>query len=206
MNLKYFSAVFCASIFFCPSAYADQNRWLPVDVQFFSIAGVKLGMDLEQARAAAATHFKVPLKKIRTGASALSDVEMNDITQTKLPKYFNYKNTSNGESLTVSFSTRLPVDKTRPLVVESIKYMIGSSSNESKIMLKEAAREKYGAPSFTAMGMDYWCAHPNKRVFACKPREAYLLSGSGMLTLADPAYNAAANEYRMNLRTTKPNI
>ena len=143
------------------SSHADDNRWLSVDVQRFEIAGVGLGMDFEQARTAAAKHFHVPAKEIRPQSAAFGlEASKNTITQTKLPDEFIYRG-SNGEKLIVTFSTRIPVDKAHPLVADSVKYMSGGSE-ESRAMLREAARTKYGVPSFTAYGMDHWCRNPKK--------------------------------------------
>ena len=203
MNLKLLLGACTAGLFLLSSAHADESSWLSIDVQPFDIAGVKLGMGYEQAREAMAKNFKVSVKEIKPSAG-ITETAKNDITQTLLPNRLNYYG-KNGEKLTVTFSTRLPVNKENPLVVDSIKYMVGGS-NESGIMLKEAARKKYGTPSFTAYGMDNWCAHPNKPVMVCKSGEASLLSSPGMLTLTDPTYDAAANEYREKLRTTTPRI
>lgn len=203
MNLKLFFGACTAGVLLFSSAHADENSWLSIDVQPLDVAGVKLGMGYEQAREAMAKNFKVSVKEIKSSAG-VTETAKNDITQTMLPNRLNYYG-KNGETLTVTFSTRIPVNKENPLVVDSIKYMVGGS-NESRIILKEAARNKYGTPSFTAYGMDNWCANPNKQVMTCKSGEASLLSSPGMLTLADPSYDAIASEYRQKVRTTTPRI
>ena len=112
---------------------------------------------------------------------------------------------NNGERLIVRFSTRIPVDKTRPLVVGFIQYIL-TGSGESAAALKDAARTKYGSPSFTAYGMDYWCTNPIRSSLACAANDAQMTSSSGMLTVFDPAYDAAVVKYIEESRKIKPNI
>lgn len=172
-----------------------------VDVRNFDVAGVKTGMDYDQAIQAAANHFRVGTDQFEPDPFPHENI----ITKTVTPKYFTYKR--DGISLSVYFETRIPVDKEHPLAVSMIKYEIPWSP-ENKARMREAALAKYGQPSngTISVTMD-WCESPNKNVgMACSDRKAVLQAGQVDVTLQDYAYTEARIKYIQSLQAVKPNF
>jgi hypothetical protein len=219
MKLRLFLGIFAAGISVLLPAHADPARQPRfVDVGTFDIAGVRLGMGYEEAVAAAAKHFQVPVKEIkaatRTGKlveTRLKDgtaVSKNEVTQTMLPESFWYF--SKGEhdtrmTLSVSFSARIPVDKAQPLAVDYIEYTITGTNSERA--LREAVLNKYGAPTIESpLSGVMWCADSplRRRHDTCPSDNASLELLGSILKLRDPSYGAAIKKYLYELKAMKP--
>lgn len=139
-------------------AHAGSHR--SVDARTLDIAGVKTGMDYSEARAAIAAHFHVAPSGIETDPA----LGVNDVTHTKLPSYLTYE--KDGMRFNVSFVGRVPVDKSRPLVVDQIHYEVPWTQQNVQTMAK-AALEKYGKPSTVMAGQEEWCLKPDNPMSGC---------------------------------------
>lgn len=145
-NIKYVFILAAALIHF--SSQAESPRM--VDVSGFDVAGVKVGMNYDQALAAAAAHFKVERNQIKPGPAM-----ENVVTGTKLPKWFSYE--ENGKKLSVHFEGRVPPEKKHPLVVSQVIYEMPWTKQNEDAMLKSAI-EKYGPPTREMLGgPPRWC-------------------------------------------------
>ena len=89
-----------------------------VDVRTLDVAGVRTGMDFDQAVHAASANFQVP----RTMMKPEPSPGVNMVTHTRLPSYFTYER--GGVNLTVHFERRIPIDKAHPQVVSQVTYEV----------------------------------------------------------------------------------
>ena len=185
-----------SSFLFAFSAHAEPRS---VDALTLDVAGIKTGMGYQEAREAAAKHFKISTNAIKPNAL----LRTNIITNTKLPEYFSYE--SNGAKLWAHFETRVPPDKKDPLVVNLVVYELPVTEKNFDQMAK-AAISKYGPPSsrIGAVGMS-WCVSSGK---GCnKDGEASLrLTSDSRLTLSDPAWASVRIQYMKDQKTTAPNF
>jgi hypothetical protein len=146
-----------------------------VDVQSFDIAGLKLGMDHEQAIAIAAGYFKVSPKALTISYWDKKDIEPPfKSVKTPIPRgnpnsrsdHLLYAEgmaltggdevkskipsaisyQKDGVKLSVSFARRIHIDKNHPVAVKNIKYSIPRSEQNFEEMFKSALA-KYGPPS-----------------------------------------------------------
>jgi predicted transcriptional regulator len=146
-----------------------------VDVQSFVIAGLKLGMDPEQAIAIVAGYFKVSPKALTIGYYAKKDIEPpfksvrapiprgNPNSRNDTITYYETKALTGGEEmpskfprslsyekggvkLVVIFAKRVHVDKNHPVAVNNIQYSIPRSKQNYDEMF-QSALTKYGPPS-----------------------------------------------------------
>jgi len=187
MKLKTALLVFAVGIWAIPSAYAGPRS---VDVSDFDIAGVKTGMDYKEALAAAANHFQIAPSKIK-----------------KMPDRLSYL--KDGIQLNIDFVTRIPVDKEHPLVVRMVLYSI-VSTDENIAAMKEAAVDKYGAPSGEGIQIMMWCANPvtyeNFEGVFCPDQASLKMYPYGSLVLADPSWEEALSIHNDALNTKTPNL
>jgi len=207
-------ALACAS-----SAYAKKPAIPPhlVDASDFDIAGVKIGMDFDQALKAVVKQFNVAPGEIIIDPEAKSDCPLDNNKGIKVitmhgaqhPTLICYK--KDNVSLTVSFETRIPIDKARPAAVWQVRYavpggpILGTEVNVAA--MKEAALAKYGEPTYDGrlprLGVG-WCAKVDS-LKSCSPKDQVrlrLLDGF-ILVLDDPRLQSAANQYRRDLRDSK---
>lgn len=172
-----------------------------VDARTLDIAGVKTGMDYEQAVSALMAHFKISRKQIKPEPSP----GVNLVTQTKLPMYVTYEN--NGVKIAVYFEPRVPVDKTRPQAVSLITYEVPWSSQNSAAMA-ETALAKYGEQSnFPSKLPMQWCAAPpNNPGMGCPNDGAMLDLSQVRLKLIDPAWQYARIKFVQDSQARKPSF
>jgi hypothetical protein len=112
-------------------------------------------MDYDQAIAAAANHFGVPVNQMKADPYPSTNV----VTKTQLPKYFSYE--KDGVEITVYFEGRVPVDKSHPLVVRMVTYEVPWSQQNAAEMAR-AALAKYGVQSNAPNTLPMeWCEKPN---------------------------------------------
>lgn len=188
-----------SALAFAPAHAASQRS---VDARAFDIAGVKPGMDYDEALAAAAKNFNVAKNQIRTGYAT-----NNVVTGTKMPMNFSYS--KDGVELSVHFEPRLPVDKNRPLVVSQINYELPWSPANRDAMA-EAALQKYGKQSnFPSTLPMQWCEKPssNPGMGCSSDMSQAVLNYSGVsLKLYDPAPTNARIQFMDNSQTRKPSF
>ena len=186
------------------SAHAAPPR--SVDVRDFDIAGVKTGMDFDQAVAAAANHLQIALNEIKP-----CPPRDDRVNKTRVPCCFRYR--KDGVDLFVEFRGRVPVDKARPLVVWRVNYRQPLSQQNQEAMAK-AALAKYGEPSWlrpvdnTQDGPTkqmFWCAKPGSLPhYACaQEKQASLELGWTTLTLTDWAWVEAEDKFIEDLGKAK---
>ena len=173
-----------------------------VDARNFDVAGVKTGMDYNEALAAAASQLQVPVSQFRQGHPVL-----NLVTQTKLSDVFSYDN--NGVRLVVHFEGRVPVDKARPLAVSQINYEIPWTVDNKNEMAK-AALQKYGTQSNYPNDLALeWCEQPSSNPgMGCSINMTQaVLSYTGVsISLHDPAWANARMAFVDKSKSTKPSF
>lgn len=173
-----------------------------VDARTFDVAGVKTGMDFDEALAATAKNFNVGKKDIRIGYAT-----NNPVTNTKMPMNFSYD--KDGVSFIVHFEPRVPVDKQRPLVVSQIRYELPWTPANKEAMGK-AVVEKYGRQSNYPNDLSLeWCQKPstNPGMGCSTDMTQAVLKYSGVsIQMHDPAWMNARIEYMERSQTRKPSF
>lgn len=181
-------------------AYAASPR--SVDASAFDVAGVKTGMDFNEARAAAAKNFKVPESQIVVGAAY-----PNPVTGTQMPNTLSYR--KDGVTLLIHFEGRVPVDAKRPLAVSQIRYEIPWTPDNKNAMAK-AVIEKYGQQSNYPNDLNMeWCAKPsaNPGMGCSNDMTQAVLKYSGVgIQLVDPAWINARIKFVDQSKSTKPSF
>lgn len=196
-NVKYL-AIIAAAITpsFLTVAHAAQRS---VDARTFDIAGVKTGMDFEQAASALAAHLKVPRNQIKPDPFPA----MNPLTRTKQPMYFTYE--KDGVKMIVHFLVRIPLDKARPLAAWLIEYEMPWSPQNSQAMA-ESALAKYGQQSnFPSTLPMQWCAAPSDNPgMGCYPAQPTLELSQVKLKLTDTSLQEAVMKFNQDAQARKP--
>lgn len=202
MKLLTMLSFFITSVFMSSLSFAVPPNWRSVDVLPLDVASVKIGMSYDEASSAVAKHFKLSLSEIKLMKDSTQQT-YSSITRSNQPSNMRYRK---GEtSIEVSFSLRVPVDKSNSVAVSRVYYSI-PNTRENVDALKEAAIAKYGQPSDDRrIAVFHWCAHYNQ-VATCDPLKPSLSLSTGALVLVDPTIDQAAREYENNLLKTKPNI
>ncbi|RZI76867.1 MAG: hypothetical protein EOP13_00560 [Pseudomonas sp.] len=173
-----------------------------VDVREFDIAGVKTGMDFEQAVAAATQHYKIQRNDIKVDPFPT----VNLVTQTKLPTYFTYE--KDGVKLTVNFEGRVPLNPSHPLTVSMVSYELPWSQQNSAAMAN-AARDKYGEHSNAPNNLPMqWCEKPssNPGMGCARGDQAVLELSQVRMTLTDPAWQKARISFMNDSQKRKPSF
>lgn len=183
-------------------AAQPRQAFRSVDATTLDVAGVKTGMDFEEAMAAAMKHFQAPRSQFKPEPSPRERLA----SQAKLPTYFTYE--KNGVKLGVYFEDRIPLDKARPMVVFKVVYELPWSQENSKAMA-EAALTKYGQQSNAPYDLPMsWCSQPNKmQSGACSDTtEAVLKLSQVNLDLTDPAWTRARINFVDSMKARKPSF
>ena len=201
MTLKLKTALIAlsAGISLTPLVHAGSPR--SVDARTLDIAGVKTGMDYDQALTAVANHFGVAKSQIKADPFPGENI----VTRTKLPSYFTYE--KNGVKLTVHFEGRVPVDKAHPLVAWQIAYEVPWSAQNKEEMAK-AALAKYGVQSNAPNNLPMqWCQEPNRNPgIGCGIGQAKLELRQVELNLTDPTWQTARINFVNDSKATKPSF
>ena len=198
--LKLKAAFLISALTVSTLAHAQAPR--SVDARTFDVAGVKTGMDFDEALAATAKHFQVAKKDIRIGYAALDPV--NNV---KRPMNFSFK--QDGVELLVHFEPRVPLDKQRPLAVSQIRYeMPWTPANKSA--MAEAVVAKYGRQSNYPNDLNLeWCQKPssNPGMGCSTDMSQAVLKYSGVsIQLNDPAWMNARIAYMDQTKSRKPSF
>lgn len=173
-----------------------------VDARTLDVAGVRTGMDYDQAVIAVMQHYKASKDQIKPDAFS----SVNIVTQTKLPSYFSYE--KDGVKLTVHFEGRVPVSKERPLVVSMVFYELPWSQQNS-VAMASAAQEKYGEQSNAPNKLPMqWCEKPssNTGVGCIAGDQAILEVSQVRMTLTDPAWQKARVSFVNDSQKRKPSF
>jgi hypothetical protein len=160
---------------FMASGVSAQNS---VDVRKLDIAGVRLGMNYEEARQAVAKHFQIAVSELKPHVDFTGQTKyvLHPLTKAKLsPEYFVYKR--NNVSLSVYFMFRVPEDKARPVTVERVSYLV-PADRETVNKLRDSAIKKYGNPTISE---GKWCMPSKKYKYACEGNMLWQLHNSLML-------------------------
>lgn len=173
-----------------------------VDARSFDVAGVKTGMDYDEAAAAAAKNFHVGKNEIKAGYAT-----NNPVTNTKMPMNFSYE--KDGVRLVVHFEPRLPVDKQHPLVVSQVQYeMPWTPANKNA--MGQAVLAKYGKQSNYPNDLNLeWCEKPSSNPgMGCSTdmKQAVLKYSGVSIQLHDPAWMHARIEYMDRSKSRKPSF
>lgn len=174
------------------------------DVTQFDVAGVRLGMSVEEAQAALAAKYpNGEMGKLETGGSPFD-------YKTKIAKSLRLKDGK--QSVNVYFSTDTLNGKRDSIVVSRIMYSL-PRTDENLAALQAAAKEKYGEPTLGGSDSNYWrwCQEPEK-VFAyeCSSHKKPTLTLASMmdthLDLQNPEYKQAERDALEAEKNTKPSI
>lgn len=174
------------------------------DVTTFDIAGVRLGMSLEEAQAA--LKAKYPNGEMGDVYMKSSPFDMN----VKVPNTFKFEDGQ--QKLTIYFNTNTLNGKRDESVVSRVFYSL-PSTDDNLSALQAAAKEKYGEPTLGGSDSNYWrwCKEPEKSFsYECPVHKIPSLSLSKMmgvnLDLQNPEYRNAEQEALEATKNTKPNI
>ncbi|MGV7210723.1 hypothetical protein ACLB1G_23060 [Oxalobacteraceae bacterium A2-2] len=171
-----------------------------VDASSFDVAGVKLGMSLAEAVAAAASKLQIDKRAIEIDKFP----QTNPVTQSKEPAYIIVK--SGLAILSVHFLPRVPINRAAPMAVSHIIYEMPWTPDNVKAM-QAAAIQKYGPTSNGSVGVTYqWCARPSQNVGeGCHGFQGPTLSLSGnRLELTDPSFHQAVINFMNKSKSATP--
>lgn len=169
----------------------------PADASQFDVAGVKIGMTMEQATSALARHFN-----ISTDQLLLDNKLINPVSQKEEVMSFGFK-LDDGTSVWATLAPGMQAPDLSALVVVEVNYYIANQSENRDAMLK-AAIEKYGRNSNAEENAHppLWCAHPVYQEFPmysthCDATKETVLEfgGSSLLRLVNFTRNAALRSY-----------
>ncbi|WOB71292.1 hypothetical protein [Achromobacter xylosoxidans] len=200
--MKFKAALLISAITAVVAAPANAEPPRSVDARSFDIAGVKTGMDYDEAVAAAEKNFGVGKNQIKAGYPTL-----NPVTNTKQPQNFSYE--KDGVRLVVHFEPRVPVDKQRPLAVSQVRYeMPWTPAN--KDAMAQAVVQKYGKQSNFPNQLNLeWCQKPstNPGMGCSTDMTQAVLKYSGVsVQLYDPAWTHARIEFINQSNSRKPSF
>ncbi|MDO4776479.1 MAG: hypothetical protein Q4A06_03380 [Cardiobacteriaceae bacterium] len=171
-----------------------------VDVTAFDVAGVKLGMTPEDAKAALKASFGVDDEAIVDDKFPGKD----SVTGEKIPSYFSVK--SGNHSLLIHHVTNLRDGKQPARAVTRIEYEM-PYTEENVVAMREAALGKYGenANSPNTLPM-HWCEHPHENTgIGCdRHDEPRLELAQTRIVLEDPRYRQAIIDWQEKQQSEKP--
>lgn len=173
-----------------------------VDVTAFDVAGVKLGMTPEDAKAALKATFNVD-------DAAITDSKYNQadpVTGEKVPDSFTLK--TGNHNIIVNHVTNLRDGKQPARAVWAIRYEM-PYSGENKTAMREAALAKYGensnAPNDLPM---HWCEHPHENTgIGCdRLDEPSLELSQTRIQFTDPRYRQAIIDWQNQQKNDTPKL
>ncbi|MDR1936576.1 MAG: hypothetical protein LBS49_13550 [Candidatus Accumulibacter sp.] len=203
MNPRIF-LLLAASLLMATNVYAGKVG-PDVDVSDFDIAGLKTGMDLEEARQIAAKRLNVPLAEMKKGY----EIFEHPVTHAKLSSVFTYR--TNNLRIEVGFVIRVPFDNKRPLALDNVIYEV-TGTDQNKAAMKKAALDKYGTPTKEEGNNLDWCVlEPDKStkdrsMWMCDNDFPMIKLWSERLFLHDYRWKKALRQFEEDRKTTKPNF
>ena len=184
-SLSMFSAIFASS-----SVYAS-------DVSSFDIAGVKLGMSVDEAKKALMDSLGLPPGNIMVDPFPQENV----ISGKKEPSNIVVKTES--YEVVVHFIPNARYERNPEKVVNIISFTMPHTP-ENLASMKQRVREKYGAPDHVVGGyLLSWCSSPS-RVIGCSADDMKLTYSGTRLELRDDGYSKALTEWLNKRRSGKP--
>ncbi|WP_395376427.1 hypothetical protein [Marinicella sp. W31] len=186
---------------FVCSAQAQKQQY---DATNFDIAGVKLGMNKDEAVTALTTFLKVEESALRFPSYLLKDQILNR----KIAKNFTYE--ADGVRVQVSMVAAIPIDEANPLRVNLITYET-KRTDENMHSLRDKAFEKYGLPTNGVRENDHvsrkysWCnfdtSIQNNSCFNAIGAKLELRAPT--IQLSDPTYLKKIQKYMQNKNKAK---
>lgn len=171
-----------------------------VDVKSFDVGGVKMGMSIEEAKAAMQKNFGIKPAQIRASKS-MENQTPSIVTGSQQIIHLVYE--ENGTRMQVSFEPRVPYNKSNPMAVSHVTYEI-PWTKENEVNMVEAALKKYG-PVSTGGVFPVWCEKPMPTSgMGCESGTASLTMGNTKINLIDPAWQNAVISYMDQQKKTKP--
>lgn len=173
-----------------------------VDVTAFDVAGVKLGMTPEAAKAALKAAFNVD-------DAAIVDSKYNSpdpVTGEKVPDSFSLE--TGNHKILVHHATNLLDGKQPARAVWEIRYEM-PYSEENVAAMREAALAKYGensnAPNDLPM---HWCEHPHDNTgMGCnRLDEPKLELAQTHIKFTDPRYRQAIIDWQSKQKSDTPKL
>ncbi len=159
------------------------------NVRDFDIAGVKLGMNWNQALTALTSQLNIKESDLLMDKYLREDI----VLKKKVPKYFVFEN--DDLRVQVSFVAAVPIDEINPLRANLISYET-NRTNDNMMKMRDKAFEKYGTPTNGIRETDHvstkysWCRYDESIKFnTCfKAIGAKLEVTAPKITLTDPTY------------------
>ncbi|MFD1259961.1 hypothetical protein [Entomomonas asaccharolytica] len=178
-----------------------------VDVTKFDIAGVKLGMTIDQAVKAITSTLNVNKSQIKFREMQANNMLNLSSTQKSIYKItgkaqiISFALNTNAGNYSVEFLPNVVNGKNEQMVVSLIRYTMKASADNMKA-LTESTIKKYGQPTTKN---NYWCSSPpqsgciygNQPYLHLSPLNVILISGTNY-------YEKAMKEYLNTQKTTKP--
>ncbi|MFD1259962.1 hypothetical protein [Entomomonas asaccharolytica] len=178
-----------------------------VDVTKLDVAGVKLGMTMDQAVKAITSNLGISQSRIKFQ----STTSFNTESQKKIKKITgkieitNFKvSTANGNYI-VSFLPNVLNGNNKQMVVVSVGYSMPRNSDNIKT-ISNSMVQKYGQPSAQVGGLIFWCLSPeNDSCIYSRPAKPYISLNVTMASMAivDNGYEQAIDKYFDKQKTTK---
>lgn len=171
-----------------------------VDVRGFDVAGVRLGMTPEAAKAAVQAQLDVDGAAIKDEQWPAPD----PVTGEKVPAMFSVD--SGAHKLKVYHAANVAGDAPQTRAVYLIVYELPYSADNAAAMAA-AAQEKYGLHSNAPNDLPMqWCQTPNQNTgMGCdRLDEARLQLSQTTIRLEDPRYREALNQYRSARQSAAP--
>ncbi len=159
------------------------------DASDFDIAGVRLGMNWNEAVGALTNQLNIKESDLRMDKNLREDI----VLKKKIPKYFVFDN--DDLRIQVSFVAAVPIDNDHPLRANLIAYE-SNRINDNMMKMRDIAFEKYGIPTNGIREADHvstkysWCKYDETIKFnTCfNAIGAKLELTTPKLTLTDPTY------------------
>jgi hypothetical protein len=180
-----------------PASAAEAVR--PVDPSSFDIAGVQLGMSLDEAIEASTKSLGVSKREVKKTTLVANPVT----SKVEVTKFQILTSTSN---LIVDLVPRVPKDAARPTVVLNIFYAMPNTP-ENRTAMRQAAKDKYGQPSNGSAAYIWeWCESPGRFLGeSCTSLEGARMKLDGNnLFLYDNKYKTAYEAFERSLKSGKP--
>lgn len=171
-----------------------------VDVQTLDVAGVRTGMDCDEATRALTEHFQAAPGDIRPDPFPGENI----VTHTKLPSTLTYE--KDGTRVTVHFEGRVPVNPARPLVAWLVTYQVPWSPANAEGMEGGAGplRHPVQRPQHPAHAV-VRPAETNNGI-GCPADDARLDLPQVQLMLTDPAWQQARIRFIQGQQAVRPRL
>lgn len=186
------------SVLFAAAVIAAEPR--AIDARTFDVAGVKTGMNLDQAKNAVAHHFGISVSELGPDSTSRE----HPGTGVTYPSYITYE--KGGERVVAHFEPRFSKDESHQVAVSLVIYELTWTIENEKAMAN-AALKKYGQPSNALNSTKLeWCIDPSSNTgVGCGLSSEAKLSVSGTtVRLIDPSWQQARIEFMEKEKSVVP--